>query len=133
MKALERQNPNKASLAAPEINGVRGPRTCATATVICLSMTILRADLLACTWPLLQCNGRRRRWCPAGKWELIYTTSGSILGTSRPPFLRPIGPIYQFIGAHRRHRDRRAHGRCFGVCACLCWDPPNVSWKSKQD
>lgn len=53
-QALERQNPNKASLAAPEING---------------------------------------------KWELLYTTSDSILGTSRPAFLRPSGPIYQFIDA----------------------------------
>lgn len=33
-----------------------------------------------------------------GKWELVYTTSTSILGTSRPPFLRPFGPIYQTIG-----------------------------------
>ncbi|KAJ9509857.1 hypothetical protein QJQ45_011549 [Haematococcus lacustris] len=46
-----------------------------------------------------------------GKWEyndlctslavqqLLYTTSASILGTSRPPFLRPSGPIYQTIDA----------------------------------
>jgi hypothetical protein len=33
-----------------------------------------------------------------GKWELLYTTSSSILGTSRPPFLRPAGPIYQLLG-----------------------------------
>lgn len=32
------------------------------------------------------------------KWELLYTTSSSILGTSRPPFLRPQGKIYQTIG-----------------------------------
>ena len=38
----------------------------------------------------------------AGKWELLYTTSDSILGTSRPPFLRPNGPIHQFLGAHLR-------------------------------
>jgi hypothetical protein len=35
-----------------------------------------------------------------GRWELKYTTSASILGTNRLPFLRPIGPIYQIIGAH---------------------------------
>lgn len=52
-QALERMNPNKASLEAPEING---------------------------------------------KWRLIYTTSDSILGTSRPPFARPLGPIHQYIG-----------------------------------
>lgn len=34
-----------------------------------------------------------------GKWELLYTTSDSILGTSRPAFLRPNGPIHQFIDA----------------------------------
>ena len=33
------------------------------------------------------------------KWLLRYTTSASILGTSKPPFLRPQGPIYQIIGA----------------------------------
>ena len=36
-----------------------------------------------------------------GKWELLYTTSASVLGTNRPPFLRPFGPIYQFIGRER--------------------------------
>ncbi|RWR92835.1 putative plastid-lipid-associated protein 4, chloroplastic isoform X1 [Cinnamomum micranthum f. kanehirae] len=34
-----------------------------------------------------------------GKWELIYTTSQSILGTQRPKFLRPNGKIYQAINA----------------------------------
>ena len=33
------------------------------------------------------------------KWRLLYTTSASILGTSKPPFLRPAGPIYQTIDA----------------------------------
>ncbi|KAJ3672936.1 hypothetical protein LUZ60_006310 [Juncus effusus] len=32
-----------------------------------------------------------------GKWELIYTTSRSILATQRPKFLRPNGKIYQAI------------------------------------
>ncbi|KAK7412077.1 hypothetical protein VNO78_03524 [Psophocarpus tetragonolobus] len=32
-----------------------------------------------------------------GKWELLYTTSQSILQTQRPKFLRPIGKIYQAI------------------------------------
>lgn len=34
-----------------------------------------------------------------GRWKLLYTTSESILGTSRPPLLRPGGPIYQTIDA----------------------------------
>ncbi|CAA6664913.1 unnamed protein product [Spirodela intermedia] len=32
-----------------------------------------------------------------GKWELIYTTSRSILATKRPKILRPNGKIYQSI------------------------------------
>lgn len=35
-----------------------------------------------------------------GRWKLLYTTSESILGTARPPFLRPGGPIYQTIDAN---------------------------------
>ncbi|KAK9111599.1 hypothetical protein Scep_019118 [Stephania cephalantha] len=34
-----------------------------------------------------------------GKWELIYTTSRSILQSQRPKFLRPNGKIYQAINA----------------------------------
>ncbi|KDO41515.1 hypothetical protein CISIN_1g0261943mg, partial [Citrus sinensis] len=32
-----------------------------------------------------------------GKWELLYTTSQSLLQTKRPKFLRPNGKIYQAI------------------------------------
>ncbi|KAM7250170.1 hypothetical protein ACFE04_022053 [Oxalis oulophora] len=32
-----------------------------------------------------------------GKWELLYTTSQSLLQTNRPKFLRPNGSIYQAI------------------------------------
>ncbi|KDP38890.1 hypothetical protein JCGZ_05047 [Jatropha curcas] len=32
-----------------------------------------------------------------GKWELIYTTSQSVLQTKRPKLLRPNGKIYQAI------------------------------------
>lgn len=35
----------------------------------------------------------------SAKWELLYTTSASILGTSKPALLRPSGPIFQFIDA----------------------------------
>ena len=35
----------------------------------------------------------------SGRWRLVYTTSDSILGRSRPFFLRPRGPIYQTIDA----------------------------------
>ncbi|KAL5209975.1 hypothetical protein ABZP36_005598 [Zizania latifolia] len=34
-----------------------------------------------------------------GKWELLYTTSQSILQPGRPKFLRPFGVIYQAINA----------------------------------
>lgn len=29
------------------------------------------------------------------RWRLIYTTSESILGKTRPSIFRPVGPIYQ--------------------------------------
>jgi hypothetical protein len=32
-----------------------------------------------------------------GQWELLYTTSDSILGKSKPSFLQPSGPIYQVL------------------------------------
>lgn len=32
-----------------------------------------------------------------GQWQLLYTTSESILGLRRPAFLRPRGPIYQTL------------------------------------
>ena len=42
-----------------------------------------------------------------GEWELLYTTSASILGANKPPFARPIGPIYQTIDVARgRARNR---------------------------
>jgi len=34
-----------------------------------------------------------------GKWELMYTTSASILGLTKMKLLRPSGPIYQTIDA----------------------------------
>ena len=34
-----------------------------------------------------------------GGWELLYTTSSSILGLSKPPFLRPSGMIIQVLDA----------------------------------
>ncbi|KAK4757514.1 hypothetical protein SAY87_018815 [Trapa incisa] len=34
-----------------------------------------------------------------GKWELLYTTSQSLLQTQRPKFLRPNGKIFQAINA----------------------------------
>ena len=37
----------------------------------------------------------------SAKWKLLYTTSDSILGTSRPPFLRPFGDIYQTIDVEK--------------------------------
>lgn len=37
----------------------------------------------------------------SARWKLEYTTSGSILGTSRPAFLRPNGTIYQTIRAEK--------------------------------
>ena len=42
-----------------------------------------------------------------GEWELLYTTSASILGSNRQWPFRPIGPIYQTIDTERlRARNR---------------------------
>ena len=63
----------------------------------------------------------------SAKWKLLYTTSASILGTSRPPFLRPQGPIFQTIGelqlllwlsAHMRRLGRGPLHVLAGACRC---------------
>ena len=42
-----------------------------------------------------------------GEWELLYTTSASILGATKPWPFRPLGPIYQTIDTGRlRVRNR---------------------------
>lgn len=44
-----------------------------------------------------------------GQWELLYTTSASILGAKKPAFLRPSGPIFQLIDApNLRARNRES-------------------------
>ena len=42
-----------------------------------------------------------------GEWELLYTTSASILGSSRPWPFRPLGSIYQTIDATRLRAANR--------------------------
>ena len=37
----------------------------------------------------------------SGKWRLVYTTSRSILGKSRPALFRPRGPIYQVLDGEK--------------------------------
>jgi hypothetical protein len=44
-----------------------------------------------------------------GQWELLYTTSASILGKTKPGFLRPSGPIHQILDAENlRARNRES-------------------------
>jgi hypothetical protein len=65
-------------------------------------------DALASALEKLNPNKRALR-CDLinGEWELLYTTSASILGANRPWPFRPIGPIYQTIDARRaRARNR---------------------------
>lgn len=54
-----------------------------------------------------------------GQWELLYTTSESILGSNKPPFLRPLGPIYQFIG------ERHGGSRLPRPAAAPAWPDPH--------
>jgi len=49
------------------------------------------------TCPLWSPDHPRPSPYPACRWELQYTTSQSILGSSKPAFLRPSGPIYQLL------------------------------------
>lgn len=54
-----------------------------------------------------------------GQWELIYTTSASIIGTKKPPYLRPQGPIYQLIGTSIKmpvqDSSTQLDSRCFSI------------------
>lgn len=56
-----------------------------------------------------------------GAWELQYTTSSTILGLNKPPFLRPTGKILQVLGegaprhagglrGSHKHRVAQKHG-----------------------
>jgi len=51
----------------------------------------------------------------SGKWELKYTTSASILGKKRKPFLRPKGPIYQTIDAASLKAKNQESGPLFNA------------------
>ena len=98
VKAVERQNPNKSSLAAPELNGAGRPSCCCSRGHVSASLCARAAP--GCALPAGRPQRDQDTGCDAGKWELLYTTSRSILATGRPPFLRPFGPIFQYIGAH---------------------------------
>ena len=67
-----------------------------------------RVDALARTLEALNPNPKSLRASSVnGEWELVYTTSASILGTNKPAFLRPSGKIYQTIDAETlRARNR---------------------------
>ena len=48
------------------------------------------------------------------RWRLVYTTSESILGKTRPAVFRPVGPIYQYIDLAKgtaRYEERKEEGR----------------------
>lgn len=64
----------------------------------------------------------------SGQWELLYTTSGSILGASRPALLRPTGPTYQVLG---EAPCRRAGALvAVGGQACSACVPLHVTMRS---
>lgn len=67
--------------------------------------------------------------CPLinAKWRLLYTTSASILGTSKPPFLRPIGPIYQTIDAVNLTAKNEETWPFFNQVYCISWEEHIIS------
>ena len=63
----------------------------------------------------------------SGRWRLVYTTSDSILGKSRPFFLRPRGPIFQTIDAERlRLKNQEGWPTRTAVLADLEPRPPSA-------
>jgi len=67
-----------------------------------------RVDALARTLEALNPNPESLRASSVnGEWELVYTTSSSILGTNKPAFLRPSGKIYQTIDAETLRAKNR--------------------------
>lgn len=77
VQRVERLNPVRATLTNPDINGEP-----------------------PAVFHGMPSSGRSHS--PAGKWRLVYTTSRSILGLDKPEFLRPKGPIFQFIDVEKK-------------------------------
>jgi hypothetical protein len=65
-------------------------------------------DALAVTLERLNPNARALS-CNLlnGEWELLYTTSASIIGANKPWPFRPLGPIYQTIDVPRLRAANR--------------------------
>ena len=66
------------------------------------------------------------------KWRLLYTTSASILGTTKPPFLRPQGQIYQTIDAVNLVAKNEETWPFFNQVRCQIlagvWSPMQYLW-----
>ena len=96
-----------------------------------------QAAVEAAARKLERCNPNPRSLaasCVNGRWELIYTTSVSILGSNRPAFLRPQGPIYQTIDTKRlRAKNQETFPWFSSVTAALTPTSPsavNVQFKT---
>lgn len=82
-------------------------------------------------WLLTTCRSSHEhplaRFAPARALQLLYTTSASILGTSRPALLRPSGPIYQTIDAVAGKARNQETAPFFNtVCKHLAPGPPRA-------
>ena len=65
--------------------------------------------------------------CINGRWELLYTTSVSILGSSRPAFLRPSGAIFQTLDVGRMRAKNQETAPFFSsVSAALTQTSPSA-------
>ncbi|XP_010246490.1 PREDICTED: probable plastid-lipid-associated protein 4, chloroplastic isoform X2 [Nelumbo nucifera] len=63
----------------------------------------------------------------SGKWELLYTTSKSILKAQRPKFLRPNGKIYQAINVDTLRAQNMETWPFFNQCLDCCFLAEMVS------
>jgi len=97
-----------------------------------LERCVPRASVARCVSRVTLCRlnpNLRALSCSAinGRWELVYTTSVSILGSNRPALFRPAGPIYQTIDVERKRAKNQETAPFFSsVTAALTPTSPSA-------